>query len=219
MGYLSDALINYLARLGWSHGDQEVFTREELVEFFTLEKVGKTPAIFDTAKLEWLNGHYLRKTEPKRLTDLLIPFWLEGGVRREELDKRPGDWPERVISLFQERAKTLAELAISTRFMFGDRVEYEEGAASGFLNLGVLPRLEELSARLRGLEDFKAAPLEALYRAMAAEKGFKLVDLAQPTRVALTGRTVSPPIFQVMELMGKEKVLQRLEAAIKDIRS
>ncbi len=219
MGYLSDALINYLARLGWSHGDQEVFTREELVEFFTLEKVGRTPAIFDTAKLEWLNGYYLRKIEPKRLTDLLIPFWLEQGVRREELDKRPEDWPERVIRLFQERAKTLVELACSTRFMFGDKVESEEGVALGLLNLGVLSRLEELSVRLRGLEDFKADTLEALYRAMADEKGFKLVDLAQPTRVALTGRTVSPPIFHVMELMGKEKVLQRLEAAIKDIRS
>ncbi|MBI5166870.1 MAG: glutamate--tRNA ligase, partial [candidate division NC10 bacterium] len=151
IGYLPEALVNYLARLGWSHGDQEVFSREELIQYFSLEKVGKTPAVFDPAKLEWLNGHYLRSAEPARLADLLPSFWEEGGVGRGgELARRDKSWLQGVARLFQERAKTLSELAYSTRFLFAEKIQYEGEAASKFLTMANLSHLEELHTRLKG---------------------------------------------------------------------
>src|SRR3990172_8362228 len=118
MGYLREAMVNSLARLGWSHGDQEIFTQEEMIRHFTLDKVGKTAAVFDPAKLEWLNGQYLKQSAPERLVALIRPFWEAGGGRREELGGKVEGWLKGAARLFQERARTLAELASSSRFVF-----------------------------------------------------------------------------------------------------
>lgn len=214
MGYLPEALVNYLARLGWSHGDQEIFSREELIAHFTLEKVGKTPAVFDPAKLAWLNGHYLNAAKPERLVELLRPFWASAGVPEAEVRRRDPAWLEWAVILFRERAKTLRELARSSAFLFDVAPEVDPEAAAKFLTGVSRSRLRSLMAELQGLPEFTAGALEALYRNAAKEQGLKLVDLAQPTRVALSGRTVSPPIFPVMELLGRDAVLQKLGSVL-----
>ncbi len=224
LGYLPEALVNYLARLGWSHGDQEIFSREELCRYFTLDKVGKTPAIFDQAKLDWLNAHYLRQADVKRLGDLLAFVWRKEGIAAEEIEAREKAWAasgrvgtfrDAVVSLFRERAKTLQELAQYSRFLFGEQVVYDPEAKERHLRPEALPHLKELLPELQAIRPFDAGALERLYRDFITRKGIKLQDVAQVTRVILTGRAVSPPLFHVMELLGREVCLKRLEAALK----
>ena len=215
LGYVSEAIVNYLARLGWSYGDQEVFSREELVRYFTLERVGRTPAVFDPSKLLWLNGYYIRRTEPQQLLRLLQPFWEEAGVRREELSEKDVSWLERVVRLFQERAKTLQELVGSARICFGGAMKPDPQTKAAYLHPEAVGRLRELRLKLEAIPDFTTPTLEAFLRDFAAERGIKLVEIAQPLRVALTGKTVSPPIFEVMEILGRSLCLQRLEAVLR----
>jgi len=214
MGYLPEAVVNYLARLGWSYGDQEIFTQDELIQYFSLEKVGKTPAVFDPVKLEWLNGQYIKRAAPDRLTALLKPFWEAAGVSRDELARRGEDWLQRVAGLFQERARTLTELASSSRFVFEGKIERDRAAALKVLTVEAKARVRTLSAEIGALPSFTAAALESLFRTKATSLGLKLVDLAQPFRVALSGKTVSPPIFPIMELMGWNAVRRRVEEAL-----
>lgn len=214
MGYLPEALVNYLARLGWSHGDQEIFTREDLLHSFSLAKVGKTPAVFDPSKLLWLNGYYLRKREPKQLVEPLQPFWEEVGVGGEELKERDERWLEQVVMLFKERAKTLEELALSSRVCFAVPVDVDPEARAQHLQPKELKLLEELRPNLSALTDFQTSSIGIFLRAFAAGKGLKLVVVAQPIRVALTGRTVSPPLFEIMALLGKPLCLKRLNAIL-----
>jgi glutamyl-tRNA synthetase len=216
MGYLPEAMVNYLARLGWSHGDQEIFTRDELIRHFTLEKVGKTAAVFDPVKLEWLNGQYIKRAGPAHLAGLLKPFWVGCGVSHEELAQKDEGWLQAVIRLFHERSRTLSELASSSRFVFEGKIERDAGATGKILTEEARNRARALLKEIEALPAFAAASLEALFRSRAAELGLKLVDLAQPFRVALSGSTVSPPIFPIMELMGWELVRERVEEALKE---
>ncbi|MFQ5989011.1 MAG: glutamate--tRNA ligase [Candidatus Methylomirabilales bacterium] len=221
LGYLPEALVNYLVRLGWSHGDQEIFSRDELVRYFDLARVGHTSAVFDQAKLDWLNGHYLREADPKRLSDLLVAFWLKAEVPADEIEAAAARWSglgsartfgEAVVQAFGERSKTLWELAQASRFLFRVAVDYEVRARQKYLRPETQRHLRDVSTRIRSVTSFDAATLEKLYRDFVAERGLKLGDVAQPTRVALTGHTVSPPLFHVMELLGREICLERLEA-------
>lgn len=223
LGYLPEAVVNYLVRLGWSHGDQEIFSRDELVRYFDIAQVGSTPAIFDQAKLDWLNAHYLREADPKRLADLLIPFYRQAGISADEIEAKAAGWSrgggagtfwEAVIHAFRERAKTLAELAQSSRFLFRVPINYDGQAVETYLHPGALTHLREMHDRLQKLSHFDTASLEKLFRDFVGERGLKLGDVAQPTRVALTGRTVSPPLFHVMELIGREICLERLESVL-----
>jgi glutamyl-tRNA synthetase len=214
MGYLPEAMVNYLARLGWSHGDQEIFTRDELVRYFTLEKVGKTAAVFDGAKLEWLNGQYVKQTAPGRLVRLVRPFWESVGVSHEELNRRGNAWLEEAVRLFQERARTLVELATSSRFIFDGKIERDRAAVEKTLTAEARTRVRELLEEMDGVPAFTAPALESLFRRRAAALGLKLVDLAQPFRVALSGRSISPPMFPIMALMGKDLVRSRVEDAL-----
>lgn len=216
MGYLPEAMVNYLARLGWSHGDQEIFTQEELVRHFSIEKVGKTPAVFDPVKLEWLNGQYIKRAAPDRLAELLRPFWEAAGVNQEELFRRDETWLQKVACLFQERARTLTELASSSRFVFDGKIERDKAVARKVLSGEAKARVRALLPEIEALPTFTAATLESLFRMRAAALGLKLVDLAQPFRVALSGKTVSPPIFPIMELMGWEAVQRRVEEALEE---
>ena len=216
MGYLPDALVNYLVRLGWSYGDQEVFTREELIKHFSFENVGKSSAVFNPEKLIWLNSQYIIKSNPEELAEMVIPFLENAGTiqKGQGIDKL---WLSKAIKTLQERAKTLVELANSLRYYIAEDIEYNEKAKVKFLNEKSRDLLSELKDSLTSLADFSASSLETIFKAIVEKHGIKLGALAQPVRVAITGGTESPGIFEVLEVLGKEKTIKRLEKAIKAI--
>lgn len=213
-GYLPEAMVNYLVRLGWAHGDQEVFTRDELIKVFDLGRVGSSPGIFDRAKLAWLNGLHLRNTPPDRLVELLTPFWELAGVEVRVVEARDPAWLAGAVTLFVERARTLLELARSMAFLFGPPRERDAEADARFLDGKHLALLAEARRVLAEAPDFSAEVLEVRVRQLAAERGRKLVDYAQPIRVALTGTTVSPPIFPVLAFLGRKVALDRLDQVL-----
>lgn len=216
MGYLPDALVNYLVRLGWSYGDQEVFTREELIKHFSFENVGKSSAVFNPEKLIWLNSQYIIKSNPEELSEMVLSFLENAGIiqKEQKIDKQ---WLSKAIKTLQERAKTLVELASSLRYYIAEDIEYNEKAKAKFLNEKSLPYLKELKESIESLTDFSAQGLENIFKAIVEKHGIKLGALAQPVRVAITGGTESPGIFEVLEVLGKEKTIKRLEKAIKAI--
>jgi glutamyl-tRNA synthetase len=216
MGYLPDALVNYLVRLGWSYGDQEVFTREELTKHFSFQNVGTSSAVFNPEKLLWLNSQYIMNTDPVRLAELVIPF-LEREKIIHEGQALDIQWLSKAVMTLRERAKTLVELAASLRYYIAEDVEYNEKAKAKFLNDKSLLLLTELRERLLPLAEFSASELEKVFKEIVEKHGVKLGNLAQPVRVAITGGTESPGIFDVLEIVGKEKTLKRLEKAIKTI--
>jgi glutamyl-tRNA synthetase len=208
-GILPEALVNYLARLGWSSGDQEIFSRAELVERFDIKDVSSSGAIFDQAKLEWLDHEYIKAVDGARLAALVTPFLTAAGLTP------PAD-PARfaaMLATLRERAKTLRELVEAGRFYFERPREYDPQAAGRLFTPAGAERLGALAERLARVEPFSAPVLEALYRETAEAMGLKLVDLAQLTRLAVTGRTASPPIFDVLALLGRPETLARLDAA------
>ena len=213
-GYLPDALVNYLVRLGWAHGDQEVFSREELIEAFRLEKVGASPGVFDQAKLDWLNGLWLRATPLDRLAELLGPFWERAGVNPAAVTARGQAWLVQAAPLFAERAKTLLEMARAMAFLFAPPTSRDAKAEAKFLTLDHLMLLSEVRRLLAEVPVFTAEVLEDSARRLAASRGKKLLDVAQPVRVALTGSTASPPLFLVLALMGREVVLERIDRVL-----
>jgi glutamyl-tRNA synthetase len=208
-GIPSDALVNYLARLGWSHGDQEIFSRAELVELFDVKNVAAAAAVFDPAKLEWLSQHYLKTMDPGTLAQLVRPFLAAAGLRVDVDAPRLAA----MMQTLKERAKTLVELAEVGRFYFERPAAYEPAAAAKLFTATGLARLDLLQERLRALSEFTSPALEGFYRGLAAELAVKLVDLAQLTRLAVTGRTASPPIFEVLALLDRDETLARLAAA------
>ncbi|MGQ0792897.1 MAG: glutamate--tRNA ligase [Deltaproteobacteria bacterium] len=209
MGYLPGALVNYLARLGWSHGDQEIFSPEELVEKFTLGNVGKSPAVFNPEKLLWLNGYYIRNKPVAEIANLLIPF-LEARGFHPAFDQRL----IKIVNSLRERAKTLIELAASADYFFVDEVKFDEAACKKHLTPDSLPLLSKLCDEISALEDFAPQALQEIFNRIISEGGVKMIQLAQPVRVSLTGGTVSPGIFEVMEILGRDAALKRLRAAI-----
>jgi glutamyl-tRNA synthetase len=208
-GIVPDAMVNYLARLGWSHGDQEIFTREELVRLFDIKDVSSSGAVFDLTKLEWLNQELIKAMDGARLAELARPFIERAGLAVTLDEPRLAQ----AMETLRERAKTLVELVDVGRFYFERPREYEAKAAAKFLAGSGAARLTLLADRLRALPDFTAPAIEALYRDMTAELGLKLVDLAQVTRLAITGRTASPPLFEVLAILGRDETLARLAAA------
>ena len=216
MGYLFDAFINYLARLGWAHGDQEIFTRGEMVEYFSLEDVGKSAAVFNPEKLLWLNSQYIKNTPSERLVELVMPFLIrESIVHKDQI--LDSVWLSKAIDTLKERAKTLLELAHSLRFYIVEDTGYDEKAKAKFLNQKSLPYLVDVLDAFKKLDSFIAPDIEKVFSALVEKHNIKLGNLAQPVRVAVTGKAESPGIFEVLEVLGKEKVLKRLEKAIKKI--
>jgi glutamyl-tRNA synthetase len=208
-GILADAMVNYLARLGWSHGDQEVFSREELVRLFDVKDVAASGAVFDAAKLAWLSHEHLKAASGERLAALAAPFLAARGLTP------PAD-PARLAAMLaslRERARTLVELVDAARFYLEPPAAYEPGPAATLLTAEGARRLDLLAARLEALPEFGAPAIEAVSRDLVATLGVKLVDLAQLARLAVTGRTVSPPIFEVLALLGREETLARLRRA------
>ena len=212
MGYLPHALINALSRLGWSYGDQEIFSLDELIEKFSLKNVGKAAGVFNAEKLLDLNAHYIRESGTNSLTELLKPFLNRLGIK----DPNP-DLVAKAVDTLKIRSRTLCEMAEGALFYFQDDVDYEQKGDKKFLKPAVLDLLEGLSGRLESLTDFTEKGLENLFVTFLEEKQIKLGKIAQSLRVALTGKTASPGIFEVMGVLGKEKVLRRIKKAINHI--
>jgi glutamyl-tRNA synthetase len=208
MGYLPEALVNYLVRLGWSHGDQEIFSMRELIDYFGLDNVGKSPAVFNPEKLLWLNAHYIKDTPPERLVDDMKGFWP---VDTASVDKA---FAQKVIADLQPRAKTLVELGQAADFYFTDQVQYEEQAASKFLTKEIAGHFKVMAENLPSMSAFHKEDIEEFLKTFIEKAGIKFKVLAQPLRVALTGKTVSPGIDEVMATLGKERVVKRIQDAL-----
>ena len=209
MGYLPGALVNYLARLGWSHGDQEIFSLDELIEKFTLDHVGKSSGVFNPDKLKWLNQQYIKSTPSAELAGPLIDQLKTLGIDAEA-DRRL----EAIIETLRERSETVTAMAEGARFFFVDDFTYEEKAANKFLKPENAKVLTLLIERLDKISDLNVNIIEALFVNIMGELDLKLGKVAQPVRVALTGGTVSPGIFETITALGKEKTLKRLQKAV-----
>ncbi|HKA33973.1 MAG TPA: glutamate--tRNA ligase [Candidatus Binatia bacterium] len=210
MGYFPEALGNYLVRLGWSHGDQEIFSREELIQKFSLENVGKSAGIFNPEKLLWLNSHYLKTRPLSQLADDVVPF-IEAKGYAVPPDKK---WRERMVATLQERAKTLVELVELAHFYLSEDIKYDEKATKKFLTPEIRAPLEELIQKLQAIDDFNEKNIEAAFNEVLQRHHLQLGKLAQPVRVALTGSTVSPGIYEVLAVLGKERSLKRMRAVL-----
>ena len=213
MGYLPDAMVNYLVRLGWSHGDQEVFTRQELIEKFSWKNVQASAAVFNPDKLLWMNAEYIKATQPSQVAQALLPL-LQQTDFKDEVDAVSKEWLAQLVVLVKERAKTLVEMVDWVRPYFGQDVAFDEEAAKKFLTPTVAPALQKLLARFKALSGFSKQTWEDSFKKLVEEEGMKMGQLAQPVRVALTGRTASPGLFEVMEILGRDRTLFRLRRGI-----
>jgi glutamyl-tRNA synthetase len=208
-GFLPQALANYMVRLGWAHGDQEIFSREELIKYFSLEHMSKSPGVYDEEKLLWLNSHYIKETPLPELARLLLPFLERLGLTAPDLD-----YVTKVAGTLNTRSKTLVEMADAARFYFQDPRPYEEKGARKFLTSENAANLEEIIKRLQAMAEFSEPALNQLFQDLTTETGLKMVQLAQPVRLALTGKTVSPGLFDIINILGKAEVLKRLNLAL-----
>jgi len=216
-GYFPQALLNYLARLGWSHGDQEVFSKSELIQYFGFEACGKSAGIFNAEKLLWLNFHYMKERPLAQLAREVRPF-----IERAGYTRIPGDdaWLEKMIATLRERAKTLVELVEFARFYLGDAIAIDPKAAAKFLRPEIADPLGALADEIAALEgEFTEQGVQGAFERVLERFGMKLGQLAQPVRVALTGGTVSPGIYEVIAVLGKSRTVDRLRAALERVKS
>ncbi|MBU1306280.1 MAG: glutamate--tRNA ligase [Alphaproteobacteria bacterium] len=211
MGYLPAALRNYLARLGWSHGDDEFFTTDQMVEWFSLDALNKGAARFDFVKLENINGHYIREASTDYLYDVMLAT-AEELDRGFDVDGLKANKATVLAALpeLQPRAKTVLELIDLAQFIYASRPLTIDAAASALLTTDSRAILSDMAELLRGLNEWTVPAIDAAMRTLAESKGLKLGKLAQPLRAALTGRTVSPGIFEVMVLIGRDETMARL---------
>ncbi len=214
MGYLPEALRNYLVRLGWSHGDQEIFSTDEMIKEFDLPAIGRSAARFDFAKLENLNGHYIRTADDKALLasfEDVLSFIPDGAAIRNKLNDTTRAQLLQAMPGLKERAKTLLELVDSARFIFAEQPLELEPKAAAVLTPDTRQLIGKLRAALETVTPWAAATIEAAMRDFAEQNNLKLGAIAQPLRVALTGRTTSPGIFDVLAVLGRQTCLERLQ--------
>ena len=208
-GFLPEALLNYLVRLGWSHGDQEIFALDEMIELFDIDAVNKAASSFNTEKLLWLNQHYIKSDDPKRIAHLLSPHM--GGLG---IDPAQGPDLVEVVKAHQERAKTLVEMAQMSTFCYRDFEEYEEAAAKKHLRVAAREPLERLREALAALAEWTPEVLHNVVQRVSDSLELKMGKVAQPLRVALVGRAASPGIDVTLYLVGKEATLRRIGRAL-----
>jgi len=221
MGYLPIAMRNYLVRLGWAHGDQEIFSTDEMINAFDLPQIGRSPARFDFARLENLNGHYIRQSSDADLLAALeqvLPHIQGGPELKSKLTPELRGKLVAAMPGLKERAKTLVELVESARYVFADRPLTLDDKAAGLLTAEARSLLGEISDELRQVEPWTVEATEQAVRAFAERRGIKLGGVAQPLRAALTGRTTSPPIFDVLAVLGKSESLSRLQDQVSEPR-
>ena len=213
MGYLPDAMVNYLVRLGWSHGDQELFTRQELIDKFSWNHVQTSAAVFNPDKLLWMNAEYIKTSPPSEVARALVPHLEQTGLK-DELCTMSDEWLAQLVVLVKERAKTLVDMVKWVRPYFGQGVTFEVEAAKKFLTPATAPLLQKLLARFDAFPSFSKQAWEESFKKLVEEEGIKMGALAQPVRVALTGRTASPGLFDVMEVLGRDRTLFRLRQGV-----
>jgi glutamyl-tRNA synthetase len=213
-GFLPEAINNYLVRLGWSHGDQEIFSMDEMIQLFDVSRVGRSAAVFNQSKLLWLNGHYMRQATPERLLPELV-YQLE----RQGIPPQDPDWLLAILPGLRDRAKTVAEIVTIGRFYFVDSVEpYDARAAQKHLKPEILVPLTDLANRLTLLPAWDTASIESVFQQVLAAHAppgtMSMGKLAQPVRVAVTGSDVSPSLFDVLALLGRERSIVRLQRCL-----
>jgi glutamyl-tRNA synthetase len=214
-GFLPEAMCNYLLRLGWSHGDDEIISREQAIQWFDLDGVGRSPSRFDMSRLTSINAHYLRRTEDRRLADLVLERLskkLDGKLAASAADRII-----RGMASLKERAKTIEELSENAAFYAREGTIPIGDKAARLLNVASKGYLADLKNLLGGFADWNAEALEDAVRAYAearSDQGLKLGTVAQPLRAALTGSAASPPIFEVMEVLGRDESLARLSVVL-----
>jgi glutamyl-tRNA synthetase len=214
-GILPEAMVNFLALLGWSpgKGDQEVFTRDELVSRFTLDGISGGNAVFNPEKLAWFNQQHIMRLPASEILSRLGPALAAAGLEAAALADRPRTG--RAIDLVKPRAKTLEDIVPQLRPFLTDDIDRDPAAAAKYLSASdLMPHLEAWRARLAVVSPFEAGALERALRALADERGIKPAALIHATRVALTGQAVSPGVFEVLELVGRDRALARLEGAL-----
>jgi glutamyl-tRNA synthetase len=209
MGFLPEAVVNYLVRLGWSHGDQEIFTLEELVRYFDLAQVGATAGVFNPDKMAWVNHEWLKKVPEDELARKALPFFRAAGLPAEDDAKL-----RHVVRVARDRFRTLAEYAQQLRYFYAP-VALDPKAKEKHLGKDARPILEAIRAGVAALPAMDTGPLEQLFQAEAERRGLGLGKIAQPVRVALTGGTASPGMYDVVQILGKDETLRRLDEAIR----
>ncbi|MBW1971849.1 MAG: glutamate--tRNA ligase [Deltaproteobacteria bacterium] len=207
-GYLASAMVNYLVRLGWSHGDQEIFTIDELIEYFSLDHVGKSAGVFNPEKLLWVNSEHIKMTDDIELSKLLKPFVEAKGYKIDDENL----FIKQVATL-KGRANTLKEMVEIGAYYFKEEVEIDPSLAKKFLTSNILPFLEFLIKKFSQLTSFTKENIQQIFIEYMDKEKIKLGKIAQPVRVALTGGTVSPGIFELIEAIGQKRVIKRLKQA------
>ena len=209
LGYLPEAVLNYLVRLGWSHGDQEIFSLDEMVELFDLEGCNKAASAINPSKLLWLNKHYLKTLDPVH-----VALHLSWHIGQLGIDPSEGPALPEVVRAFAERSETLYDMARAASFLYREFESYDAKAASKNLTAAAQVPLQALSNTLAALPEWWAEPIHAAVNRVAEESGLALGKVAQPVRVAVCGTAVSPPIDTTLELLGRRKTLARIERAL-----
>lgn len=213
-GYLPEALLNYLVRLGWAHGDQEIFSKQEMIALFALEQVNKSAAAFDTDKLQWLNQQYIKQTPNEKLSS-----WVELALSKKNIKPSSSEQLNKVVELQKDRVKTLSEMADVSEYFFADFENYDEKSANKHFKQTSLPILQTIRVKLDGIQDWNAQNIQQCIHNYSEESELKLGKIAPPIRVAVCGSANSPSIDITLELIGKERVLTRIDNAITYISS
>jgi glutamyl-tRNA synthetase len=213
-GYLPEAFFNYISLLGWGTTEsQDIFSKEELIQAFSIERCQKSSAVFDPNKLLWMNGHYIRQTTPKRILELSIPFLEKSGIVKDKLAGDDFAYLEKAVALEQEKIKLLKDVPYHVGF-FVREPEYEEKAVSKYLTQDGKKVLSEVLAVLEGSKDWTVVSLEETIRRFCEGKGYKVGDVFHPVRVAVSGKTKGPGLFEMLEHLGREKVIERIKKII-----
>jgi glutamyl-tRNA synthetase len=216
LGYVPEAMVNFLALLGWSPGtDEELFTVAQLAERFSLDGISGGNAVFNPEKLDWFNQQHIVRLPASVLATRIAPLLRDAGLWRDSFEQDERGWLERIVELLKPRAKKLGQFVEAGRLFFVEEVDFDPAAVAKFLQpAGTRGHLAELRARFEAVEPFLQAPLEAALREVAERLGVKPGVLIHPTRVAVTGQSVSPGIFEVLELLGRQRTLRRLDVAM-----
>ncbi len=208
MGYLPEALLNYLVRLGWSSGDDEIFSREEMIQKFDISNVGRSASVFNTEKLNWLNAHYIKNGDPERLADLLLPH-----LSSREVTTLNGPDLMAVVRTLQERAQTLGEMAERAVFYYNPPTSYDEAALAKFDKEQLLAVFTAVEAKLSAAPAVDIAGIDGLFKEICSENGWKMGQVGQPVRIALSGGTQAPGIGEIVVTLGVEETLRRIQRA------
>lgn len=213
-GILPHALVNYLVRLGWSHGDQEIFSIEELIELFDIKNINRSASAYNMEKLLWLNQHYMKTLPPASLISHLMPFYERAGI-----DLSQGPSLINVIPVYAQRCQTLLEMAEQTRYLFEDFSDYDQKAKQKLFNAESLEAMQKVKEKLSVLKDWTKESISVNIRSLSEEMGLGLGKIMQPVRLAVTGGTSSPSLDETLELLGQEKTIARLIKAVEEIES